>query len=610
MRIRTRIHLNTGIIAVLMGIAALSLFWAFREAVKADRNENLAVEMEKTAYEHVVLRDEYLMRGEERARIQWKVKTEQLRKLLEDVGQRFTAPRDQTTLERIQKRFKETVLLFSQLTGPSEKTEWVETRRQEIGQMIAGSYDLMNHLRSLRESASRKTDAARDRTTLLVVIFMVVVVMITIGNSAAINRILTKRIIKLREGIKILGSGHLDYSISVSGNDELAELAKIVNQMSERLRASHISMENLHREISERKRVEEDLRGSEERFRRLTENAQDLIYRMSLPEGRYEYVSPAASTILGYTPDELLNRSLLIQQIIHPDWQEYFQAQWGKLLMGDMPPTYEYQIIHKSGLVRWLNQRNILVRDEAGHAIAIEGIVTDITERKNYEDALLANKKDLQRLSVRLSEAEENERKQIARELHDMAGQNLTALILNLNIIRTLLPEEVDPGVSRRLENSLELVEETNRQIRSIMADLRPAILDLFGLLPALNWFGERLKETSDFEVVVESEESFPRLTATIETVVFRIAQEALVNAAKYSGVKQAVVRLKKNGSIRLTIEDRGCGFTHKGFQIGDQEGGWGLATMKERALALGGDLQVFSRPGAGTRIILELPLA
>ncbi|MBA4313493.1 MAG: hypothetical protein C0417_12790, partial [Chlorobiaceae bacterium] len=143
-------------------------------------------------------------------------------------------------------------------------------------------------------------------------------------------------------------------------------------------------------DISERKRAEEALQESESRFRRLAENAQDMIYRMSLPDGKYEYVSSAAATIFGYTPEEFYNTPVLIQKAIHPDWHKYFEEQWANLIKGEILPTYEYQIIRKSGEVRWLNQRNILVCGDSGNPIAIEGIVTDITERQQAVAALRA----------------------------------------------------------------------------------------------------------------------------------------------------------------------------------------------------------------------------
>ena len=116
-----------------------------------------------------------------------------------------------------------------------------------------------------------------------------------------------------------------------------------------------------------------------------------MMYRMSLPDGKYEYVNRAASRVFGYSPEEFYQSSLLIRKIIHPDWREYFEEQWPLLVSGHMPPFYEYQIINKSGDTRWIYQKNVLVRDHDGKPIAIEGILTDITEHKNAEAALKAS---------------------------------------------------------------------------------------------------------------------------------------------------------------------------------------------------------------------------
>ncbi|GAM10784.1 tetrathionate sensor histidine kinase TtrS [Geobacter sp. OR-1] len=150
-------------------------------------------------------------------------------------------------------------------------------------------------------------------------------------------------------------------------------------------------------DITERRRTEEALKNSEARFRRLAENARDVIYRMSLPDGAYEYMSPAATEIFGYAPEEFYASPSLVRKVIHPDWQSYFEEELTKLLRGEMPPTYEYQIIHKSGDVRWVNQRNILIRDEDGRPVAIEGIVTDVNERKKSEEELRGLNVDLEK---------------------------------------------------------------------------------------------------------------------------------------------------------------------------------------------------------------------
>ncbi|MBI5251114.1 MAG: PAS domain S-box protein [Desulfomonile tiedjei] len=152
-----------------------------------------------------------------------------------------------------------------------------------------------------------------------------------------------------------------------------------------------VRMVGTHSDITERKKAEEALTESEDRFRRLTENARDTIYRMSLQDGRYEYVSPASSKMFGYSPDEFYATPNLILEILHPEWLGYFEKEWAKLLNGDILPYYEYQVIHKDGDVRWINQRNVLIRDDLGKPVAIEGIATDITDRKRAEEAILAS---------------------------------------------------------------------------------------------------------------------------------------------------------------------------------------------------------------------------
>jgi PAS domain S-box-containing protein len=120
-------------------------------------------------------------------------------------------------------------------------------------------------------------------------------------------------------------------------------------------------------------------------LRELLKNSRDVLYRMSLPDGNYEYVSPAASRVFGYSPEEMYASPMHIRKIIHPDWVEYLDSRWQRLLAGDMPPSYEYQIIHKSGDTRWLCQKNVLIRDDSGTPVAIEGLVSDITEQKRME---------------------------------------------------------------------------------------------------------------------------------------------------------------------------------------------------------------------------------
>jgi len=244
----------------------------------------------------------------------------------------------------------------------------------------------------------------------------------------------------------------------------------------------------------------------------------------------------------------------------------------------------------------------------------------DVTERKRAEQALQQYAERLRALAARLAELTEAERQRLARELHDQVGQNLTALGINLNIVRMQLPEEATALVGSRLDDSLSLVEQTAARIRDVMADLRPPVLDDYGLLAALHWYGEQFARRTDIAIAVEGEEPVLRLAARVESALFRIAQEALTNVAKHAQATQVTVTVEVDSeTLRLVVADNGVGFdpstlreaalrtspTHLAEPDGSR--GWGLLTMTERTEAVGGRCRTESAPGQGTRIIVEV---
>ncbi len=156
----------------------------------------------------------------------------------------------------------------------------------------------------------------------------------------------------------------------------------------------------LQRRLAAQDELKKKLVESEARFRLLAENARDMIYRQSLPDGKYEYVSPGCLDLLGYTPEEIMNSPMHIRKVVHPDWRDYVERNWKKLKSGIVEPYYEYQIIHKNGAVKLLHQKNSLIRDEHGKPIAIEGVIIDITRHKNIQENLEA-KVDRQTKKVR-----------------------------------------------------------------------------------------------------------------------------------------------------------------------------------------------------------------
>jgi PAS domain S-box-containing protein len=214
----------------------------------------------------------------------------------------------------------------------------------------------------------------------------------------------------------------------------------------------------------------------------------------------------------------------------------------------------------------------------------------------------------LRGLSTRLTEVEENERRTLARELHDRVGQALTALGLNLNIVRNQLSPESPEAVQKRLDDSLRLVEETVALVRNVMTELRPPMLDDYGLFASLRWLGEQFAERNDIAVSIGGTDLNPRPSIAVETALFRIAQEALNNVSKYAQASRVAITLEHSaGGFCLTIADNGIGFDPALARAPRGPHGWGLIHIRERAEAVGGHWRIDSRPGEGTKVIVEV---
>ena len=185
--------------------------------------------------------------------------------------------------------------------------------------------------------------------------------------------------------------------------------------------------------------------------------------------------------------------------------------------------------------------------------------VRDITKRRQAEQTLQQYTKRLQALAAQLAEVSETERQQLAQELHDQVGQKLTALGINLNIINTQIQKKETASIQARLDDSLSLVEQTAEQVRDVMCNLRPPVLDDYGLVAALYWYAEQFARRTNIEVLIEGEEPAPRLETRVENTLFRIAQEALTNVAKHAKATQVTVTIEQDDkTLSMVVSDDG----------------------------------------------------
>ena len=248
-------------------------------------------------------------------------------------------------------------------------------------------------------------------------------------------------------------------------------------------------------------------------------------------------------------------------------------------------------------------------------------------EKERLLQAVAQQRSQLRTLAAKLTDVQEDERQRLARELHDEMGQALTAIRMNLAAVDKALAATASARTRERLAEAAQLTDETLEQIRELALDLRPAMLDDLGLLPALRWyvnrFAKRTETTVDFAASGFAEQL--RLSPLLETALYRILQEALTNVARHAAASHVQLHLRldaptastatatanaKSPEVVAAIQDNGCGFDPEAA-LGqpNRAGGVGLLGMRERVTLLGGTWQLDSAPGAGTQIQIRIPL-
>jgi PAS domain S-box-containing protein len=344
-------------------------------------------------------------------------------------------------------------------------------------------------------------------------------------------------------------------------------------------------------DISESTRLEEALRASEQRFRAFMDHAPAAAW-IKDAKFRYSYVNRIYESIYGRAGHEFLGR----------DDFELHSAERARVF------RQEDERIRTTGQAEQRMHSVPYADGRPGHWLVVKfplengvgGIGIDVTPRLEAEEKA-------RELAKRLVEAQEAERRRVAEGLHDLIGQNLTALGIDLQALKQRLQGGGDLTSGSRIDAMAALVETTIDAIRDVMTDLRPPALEEFGLVPALRWYCSQFAKRTGMKVTVRCEGSERRLAAQTELALFRIAQEALTNAAKHSGGSTVELAVSYAGLVRLTITDNGSGFAEREGARAARRGGFGLPTMRERAEAIGGSLRI-EFPECGARIVAEVP--
>lgn len=353
-----------------------------------------------------------------------------------------------------------------------------------------------------------------------------------------------------------------------------------------------------------RKRLEEALQRSEQRFRALIEHSSDAIVILDA-RGVIQYACLVAERLSGYTAQELVGTA----------WDEYVpledraqsQTYWQQVsAVSGHSVQYSHRFQCKDGSIRWLE----VVATHALDDPAVQGIVVnfrDITERKAAADQVQASNARLAALSRQLLTVQEAERGHLARELHDEIGQILTAVLYNLQLVQGESPAAFSP----RLAESIAVVDRAIEQVRDLSLDLRPAVLDDASLSAALAWYAARLHHQTGLAVHCSAQEAALGLPPEIKTACFRVAQAALSNVVRHAQTTQAWLELTlDNDALQLIIRDEGVGFDTTAVRQREASGqSFGLLSMRERVALAGGTFAVTSAPGQGTTVCVRFPV-
>jgi PAS domain S-box-containing protein len=381
-----------------------------------------------------------------------------------------------------------------------------------------------------------------------------------------------------------------------------------------------VGASKIARDVTRIKQVEQALRDSEQRMRFCLEAANIGTWDWDIESGSVRW-SENMERIQGRRPGSFGGNFEAFLEGIRTEDRELVKEAVQQALEGDGKYHVEYRQVNADGSLGWMEAHGQVIYDSSNRPKSMMGVCSVISDRKSSEEALkkaheqldarvkertgeldLAQER-LRMLTARLLRMQDDERRRIARELHDTAGQILVALNLNLVPVEEELLNKNESGLAEQITGSLRLIEELSRDLRTMSHLLHPPLLDEAGLHSAVRWYVEGFAERSKIEVDLHLDPNLGRLSAEFETAIFRIVQECLTNIHRHSGSSSASIFITRNPqNVKMEICDQG-----KGMPTPIPRVGVGIQGMGERVRQLGGQLEIESGNG-GTRVTAIFP--
>jgi len=356
-------------------------------------------------------------------------------------------------------------------------------------------------------------------------------------------------------------------------------------------------------DITEQKMAEEQLQNSEKFFRSVIENTSDIIL-ISNVNGIVSYVSPAVERRLGYKPDDIINKNIF--DFVHCREVSFTKEIFSKLKADKrkLPRSVEIHLRHKNNSwVIFEVMSKLLTEDFTRNRIVVN--LRDISERRESDEKLRESEKRLRRLSSQLILTQERERKRIAREIHDSIGQSLTNIKLSIENTCEYLDSKVGLSAPPTLKKIVPTIQNTIAEVRKIVRNLRPSILDDLGIIATISWFIRNFKDVNPgIEVETRIAVKEKDILDELKIAIFRIIQESFNNISKHSNATHIMIEMTKTiSTINMIIKDNGVGFNIKDKTSERSKSSFGIDSMRERARLSNGIFSINSKVGLGTTI-------
>jgi PAS domain S-box-containing protein len=406
----------------------------------------------------------------------------------------------------------------------------------------------------------------------------------------------------LEEGIRSAftsgKSNELEARWKMTQGDEIFEIRHIPEKDAA---GEVVSVMGIGRNITRLRAVEEELRLSERQFRTLAENLPDILVRYNR-ECQAVYVNPRLAMWYACETDELIGTAVF-ERLPDPEQVHHYRQALERVLSTAKPEQIEIELPGDDGRPQILQVSFVAEQRGTGEVRGALAISRDITRLKETERQLEESNAQLKAMARRRETAREEERKYIARELHDDLGQYLTALRLQASVLNMEYAEQ-NPAMRVKFEQLLSLVDSTKKVTRNLSQRLRPAELDM-GTESALSELADQFSAQYGISCNLELDEETDKITDSYSIILYRMLQESLTNIARHAEAKRVEVVLQNgDDGVMLMVSDDGKGFDPS--QV--KSTSFGLLGMRERLLAVGGELEIFSEMHNGTRVVAHLP--